>query len=76
MARRLRIPFPVLSDASLRLAAALGLPTLTVAGHTLLKRLAWVQRGSTIHHVLYPVFPPGGCATEMLAWLRAHPRTP
>jgi peroxiredoxin (alkyl hydroperoxide reductase subunit C) len=26
-----------------------------------------------ITHVLYPVFPPDRNATEVLAWLRAHP---
>jgi peroxiredoxin len=73
MVHRLRISCPVLSDARLQLTAALMLPTLTVAGETLLKRLAWVQTRGTIVHVWYPVFPPDTCASEVLTWLRERP---
>src|SRR6201991_1451445 len=40
MASRLHLPFPVLSDEQLRLSEALRLPTMEVAGLTLIKRLA------------------------------------
>ena len=40
-AERLHLPFPVLSDEGLALARAIRLPTFTVAGMTLLKRMAW-----------------------------------
>jgi len=40
MTERLHVPFPVLSDAQLELTRALQLPTFTVAGEVLLKRLA------------------------------------
>ena len=43
MAERLHLPFPVLSDAALALARAMVLPTMEVAGLTLLKRMAWIQ---------------------------------
>ena len=36
---RLHLPFPVLSDADLKLARAIKLPTFTTSGMTLLKRL-------------------------------------
>jgi peroxiredoxin len=72
-AERLRLPFPLLSDAELRLATALRLPTFEVAGHTLLRRLTLVVRGGRVEHAFYPVFPPDAHAAEVLAWLRAHP---
>jgi len=70
MTERLGVPFPVLSDARLALAQALRLPTFTVAGQTLLKRLAWIQRDGTIVRVFYPVFPPDRNADDVLAALR------
>jgi peroxiredoxin len=69
---RLHLPFPLLSDADLRLARALRLPTFEVTGHTLLKRLTFVVRGGRIEHVWYPVFPPDTHAAEVVAWLRAQ----
>ncbi|MGH3326263.1 MAG: peroxiredoxin [Streptomycetales bacterium] len=68
---RLGLPFPLLSDADLALARALGLPTFQAAGQTLLKRLTLVVRAGVIEHVFYPVFPPGDHAGEVLSWLRA-----
>ena len=70
MAERLHVPFPVLSDAGLNLTKALRLPTFTVAGEVLLKRLAWVADGGRITKVFYPVFPPDKNAEEVLSWLR------
>ena len=40
-AERLHLPFPLLSDEKLALTKALRLPTMQVAGMTLIKRLAW-----------------------------------
>ncbi|MQA86597.1 MAG: redoxin family protein [Streptosporangiales bacterium] len=70
-AERLHLPFPLLNDAELRLAEALGLPTFAVEGRVLLKRLTLVIRAGEIEHVFYPVFPPNTHAEEVLAWLRA-----
>src|SRR3954453_1694928 len=42
MASRLHLPFPVLSDEKLALTRTLDLPTMEVAGLTLIKRLALV----------------------------------
>lgn len=72
--QRLRLPFPLLSDADGRLMEALNLPAFTADGETLLKRLTLVIRaapdgGAAIEHVFYPVFPPGDHAAEVLAWL-------
>ena len=74
MADRLHLPFSVLSDAGLRLTTALSLPTFTVAGQTLLARLAWVQDAGRITHLFYPVFPPDKSAGTVLAWIAANPK--
>jgi peroxiredoxin len=58
-----------LSDQNLELARALELPTFTVAGMTLLKRMAWVIDDGAISKVFYPVFPPDKNAEEVIAWL-------
>jgi peroxiredoxin len=70
---RLNLPFPVLSDAKLEFARALRLPTFEAWGGTLIKRITLIVRDAKIVHVFYPIFPPDGHATEVLAWLRAHP---
>src|ERR1700676_3331360 len=70
MASRLHLPFPVLSDEKLALARALKLPTMEVAGLTLIKRLALIVDDARITHVFYPVFPPDRNAGDVLAWLK------
>jgi peroxiredoxin len=70
---RLALPFALLSDAELRLARALDLPTFEVASETLLRRLTLVVRDGVVERVWYPVFPPDRHAEEVLAWLDAHP---
>jgi peroxiredoxin len=69
-AERLQLPFPILSDAELAFARAMNLPTFSVAGMTLLKRMALVIDDGTIVKVFYPVFPPDQSAAEVIAWLR------
>ncbi|WP_345797405.1 peroxiredoxin [Castellaniella sp. MT123] len=72
MAQRLGLPFPVLSDAGLALTHALRLPTMEVAGMTLLKRLTLIVRDGVIEQVFYPVFPPDEAAATVLAWLESQ----
>jgi len=74
MAQRLHLPFTVLSDEKLALTKALKLPTMEVAGLTLVKRLAMIIDDARITHVLYPVFPPDSNAPDVLAWLQANRR--
>jgi len=69
-AERLHLPFSLLSDHELKLARALELPTFTVAGMTLIKRMALVIDDGVITHVFYPVFPPDKNAEEVIAWLK------
>ncbi len=66
---RLHLPFPLLSDAELRLTSALRLPTMTVAGSVLLRRLGLVIRAGVIERFTYPVFPPDRHADQILAGL-------
>jgi peroxiredoxin len=70
LADRLHLPFPILSDAELKLTRALDLPTFEVAGRTLIKRLTLAIRDGRIERVWYPVFPPDTHASEVLADLR------
>lgn len=72
LADRLGVQFPILSDEHLTLAHAMNLPTMKIAGHTLLKRIAWIQRNGAIARVFYPVFPPDENASIVLAALRAE----
>jgi len=72
MVKRLEVPFEVLSDQHLALTRALKLPTFTVDGMTLMKRLTLVVKNGRIEHVFYPVFPPDKHAEEVIAWLEHH----
>ena len=70
LAERLALPFAVLSDPELRLAAALDLPTFTAERAAALQQVTLIVAGGANEHVFYPVFPPDGHAAEVLAWLR------
>ncbi len=72
-ARRLHLPFALLSDHTLAFARALSLPLMEVAGRPLLKRLTLVIDEGRISHVFYPVFPPDSHVQELIAWLQANP---
>lgn len=74
VAERLRLPFPLLSDHALELAAAMRLPTFKATGQTLLKRLSLILWEGHIEHVFYPVFPPDRNVHDVVAWLAANPR--
>jgi peroxiredoxin len=72
---RLHLPFPLLSDERLAFTKAMGLPTMEVAGLTLIKRLALVIDDGRITKVFYPVFPPDRNAADVLAWLANNQRS-
>jgi peroxiredoxin (alkyl hydroperoxide reductase subunit C) len=71
---RLHLPFSLLSDEKLALTKAMRLPTMQVAGLTLIKRLALIVDDGRISKVFYPVFPPDRNAADVLAWLGEHRR--
>ena len=68
---RLHLPFAILSDEQLALTRALNLPTFSVDGMTLIRRMAWVIDDGVITRVFYPVFPPDKSAEEVVNWLQA-----
>lgn len=72
LAKRLHLPFAILSDAEFKLCDALRLPTFEVAGMRLVKRLTLILREGRIEQVFYPVFPPNESAAQVLRWLGAH----
>lgn len=72
-ARREHIPYPLLSDADMRLAETLHLPTFQADGRRFYRRLTFVARERRIAKVFYPVFPPQQNATEVLGWLAQQP---
>jgi peroxiredoxin len=74
MATRLRLPFPILSDAEGRFAAALDLPTFATGGEIYLKRLTLIVAAGCIEHVFSSITEPALHAGEVLAWLDQSPR--
>lgn len=70
-ATRLHLPFPLLSDAHLKLAKAIGLSTFEAGGMTLLERITLILKDGVIVHVMSPVAEPAKNAEEVLAYFRA-----
>jgi len=70
-AERLHLPFAILSDEQLALTRALDLPTFSVDGMTLIRRMAWLVDDGVITKLFYPVFPPDKSAEEVVNWIRA-----
>jgi peroxiredoxin len=69
-AEREHIPYPLIADPELHLAAALRLPTFATSGLTLYRRITLVTEDGTIEKVFYPVFPPDRNAADVLSYLR------
>ncbi len=67
---RLHLTFDLLSDDTLRLKQSLNLPTFSVGGMTLYKRLTLVAKNQQIEKVFYPVFPPNEHAGQVIHWLQ------
>ena len=75
-AERLKLPFELLSDASLAFAKTLNLPRFEVKGIRLIKRVTLIARDAKIVKHFYPVFPPDKNIDDVLAWLHASGITP
>jgi peroxiredoxin len=75
LAERIGLPYPILSDPTLELASALGLPTFEVAGMRLYRRLTIIAREGRVKKVFYPVFPPDRNAADVIAWLAEADRS-
>ena len=69
-AAKARIPYRLLSDQELQLAAALRLPTFRAGGRDHLKRLTLIVRADReIRHVLYPIRDPAASVEQTLTLL-------
>jgi len=75
LAERLALPFPILSDAEGRMAAALALPSFAKGGESYLKRLTLIVSSGTIEHLFHLVPDPASHAGEVLQWFRNEGRT-
>ncbi|WP_212991642.1 winged helix-turn-helix transcriptional regulator [Actinoplanes auranticolor] len=68
-----KLPFPLLSDQDVKLAASLRLPTFRTAGVDRFKRLTLLaDPTATIRAVQFPITDPAASVTEMLARVRAR----
>jgi DNA-binding HxlR family transcriptional regulator/peroxiredoxin len=68
-----QLPFPLLSDQDVKLAASLRLPTFRAAGEDRFKRLTLLaDPTATIRTVQFPITDPAASVTEMLSEVRAR----
>ncbi|WP_305782517.1 MerR family transcriptional regulator [Symbioplanes lichenis] len=76
LAHRLRLPYPLIPDPKLTLAAAMGLPTVAAADLVLYERLTLVIRDNLIEHVFPTIPDPAAHPLELMRWLtrRNDPR--
>src|SRR2546423_5787277 len=69
-AEREHMPYPLVTDGELRMADVIGLPTFEFEGTRLYRRLTLVARQGRVTAVIYPVFPPGSDADQVVELLR------
>ncbi|MET0688388.1 MAG: peroxiredoxin [Methyloceanibacter sp.] len=72
MVDRLRLPFPILSDAGGAFASALELPSFTTGDENYLKRLTLIVDAGRIAHVFFPVPDPDHHANDVLHWFKEN----
>ncbi len=72
MAKRLKIPFAILSDEDFAFADALALPRFETGGVTYLKRLTLTIQNGRLRRVFYPIAAPDTHPREVLAWISAY----
>ncbi|GAA0477239.1 putative thiol-specific antioxidant related protein/Peroxidoxin BcpB [Paractinoplanes deccanensis] len=73
LVHRLRLPYPLIPDPRLSLAAA-GLPTLTAGDLTLYQRLTLVVDEDRVEHVFHPIPDPASHALDVMRWLTQRRR--
>jgi peroxiredoxin len=69
---RLHLTFDLLSDETFRFTDALALPTFSVIGMRLLRRVTLVAHSGVIEHVFYPIFPPDQHASHVVTYLKTR----
>lgn len=71
-AKRLHLPFELLSDSALGLAKSLKLPIFEIENQQLIKRVTLIAEAGKIVQVFYPVFPPDQNANQVVEWLQTN----
>ncbi|MFC7527868.1 MerR family transcriptional regulator [Actinoplanes sp. GCM10030250] len=74
LVHRLRLPYPLLPDPRMSLAAALGLPTFGAGGMVLYRRLTLIISDGLVEHVFHPIAAPAMHAQEVMRWLSQRAR--
>jgi DNA-binding transcriptional MerR regulator len=69
LAHRLRLPYPLIPDPKLALAAEAGLPTRSSGGLALYERLTLVVTDDVVEHVFHPIPDPASHALDVMRWL-------
>ncbi|MET8349097.1 MULTISPECIES: MerR family transcriptional regulator [unclassified Micromonospora] len=69
LVHRLRLPYPLIPDPRLTLAAELGLPTFTAGDMTLYERLTLIVTDEVVEHVFHPIPEPASHALDVMRWL-------
>ncbi|WIM93410.1 MerR family transcriptional regulator [Actinoplanes oblitus] len=69
LAHRLRLPYPLIPDPKLTLAAATGLPTLASGDLVLYDRLTLIVSDDVVEHVFHPIPDPPSHAMDVMSWL-------
>jgi DNA-binding transcriptional MerR regulator len=69
LVHRLRLPYPLLPDPRMALAAALGVPTFGAGDMVLYRRLTLIIRDGVIEHVFHPIPAPAMHALDVMQWL-------
>jgi DNA-binding transcriptional MerR regulator/peroxiredoxin len=72
LVHRLRLPYPLLPDPRMTLAAALGVPTFGAGDMVLYRRLTLVLRDGVVEHVFHPIPAPAMHALDVMQWLVRH----
>ncbi|GLW27701.1 MerR family DNA-binding transcriptional regulator [Actinoplanes regularis] len=69
LAHRLRLPYPLIPDPKLTLAAAAGLPTRASGDLALYDRLTLIVADDVVEHVFHPIQDPASHALDVMSWL-------
>ncbi|GAA2706641.1 MerR family DNA-binding transcriptional regulator [Actinoplanes palleronii] len=69
LVHRLRLPYPLIPDPKLTLAAAAALPTLISGDLNLYERVTLVVADDLVEHVFHPIRDPASHALDVMGWL-------
>ncbi|MBB2947368.1 peroxiredoxin [Actinoplanes lutulentus] len=74
LAHRLRLPYPLIPDPKLSLAAATGLPSRTAGDLVVYDRLTLIVSDDLVEHVFHPIPDPASHALHVMRWLTQQHR--